>query len=130
MPAVIASRKSLMSSWFQQIDAAKSPSEIVTITRDYLATWTPDELARLPEQCRPGRIRDEQDIDQLHVRLVEEYGRSRPNDETLSALQRITSLIVRASVRIAQLQSEEDSPATDDEPPRPSDRRSPAARNR
>ena len=130
MPAAIASRKYLMSSLFQQIDAAKSSFEVVTITRDYLATWTPDELALLPEQCRPGRIRDEQDIDQLHVRLVEEYGRSRPSDETLAALQRITSFIVRASVRIAQLQSEEDSPVTDDEPPRPIERRTPAARDR
>ena len=108
-----------MSSWFQQIDAAKSPFEVVTIARDYLATWTPDELALLPVQCRPGRIKDEQDIDQLHVRLVEEYGRSRLTGEALAALQRMTSFIVRASVRIAQLQSEDEPPMADDEPPRP-----------
>lgn len=119
-----------MSSWFQQIDAAKTPLEVVTITRDYLATWTPDELAHLPVQCRPGRIKDEQDIDQLHVRLVEEYGRSRLDGEALAALQRMTSLIVRASVRIAQLQTEDDSSAPEDEPPRPSAGRSAAARGR
>ena len=119
-----------MSSWFQHIDAAKTPFEVVNITRDYLATWTPDELARLPVQCRPGRIRDEQDIEQLHVRLVEEYGRSRPSDETLAALQRITSFIVRASVRMAQLQAEDAAPVNDEEPPRPSARNSPAARDR
>ena len=119
-----------MSSWFQHIDAAKTPFEVVNITRDYLATWTPDELARLPVSCRPGRIRDEQDIDQLHVRLVEEYGRSRPSDETLAALQRMTSFIVRASVRIAELRVEEEAPAQDDEPPRPSARNAPAARDR
>ena len=119
-----------MSSWFQQIDAAKTPFEVVNITRDYLATWTPDELARLPVQCRPGRIKDEQDIDQLHVFLVEEYGRGRLSDDALSALQRITSFIVRASVRIAQLAGEEALPAPDDEPPRPSARSSTAARER
>jgi hypothetical protein len=119
-----------MSSWFQQLDAAKTPFEVVNITRDYLATWTPDELARLPAPCRPGRIRDEQDIEQLHVRLVEEYGLSRLNDEALSALQRMTSFVVRASVRIAQLQGEEASPGADDEPPRPSGRSPAAARDR
>ena len=119
-----------MSSWFQHIDAAKTPFEVVNITRDHLATWTPDELARLPAQCRPGRIRDEQDIEQLHLRLVEEYGRSRLSDDALAALQRMTSFIVRASVRIAQLRAEEDAPPHDDEPPRPSSRGSPAARDR
>jgi hypothetical protein len=92
-----------MSSWFQQIDAAKTPFEVVNVTRDYLATWTPDELARLPVPCRPGRIKDEHDLDQLHVRLAEEYGRSRLSGEPLAALQRMTSFIVRASVRIAQM---------------------------
>src|SRR5688572_26885439 len=119
-----------MSSWFQHIDAAKTPFEVVNIARDYLATWTPDELARLPVQCRPGRIRDEQDIDQLHGRLVEEYGRSRLSGEALAALQRMTSFIVRASVRIAQLQGEEEAAGHDDEPPRLSERSSPAARDR
>ena len=119
-----------MSSWFQQIDAAKHPFEVVTIARDYLATWTPDELARLPVQCRPGRIKDEQDIDQLHVRLVEEYGRSRLSGEALAALQRITGFIVRASVRIAQLQGEDGPGGHDDEAPRPAGRGSAAARDR
>lgn len=107
-----------MLSWLQQIDAAKSPLEVVAITRDYLASWTPDELARLPSPCRPGRIKHEQDIDQLHVCLVEEYGRNRLSGDALSALQRMTSLIVRASVRIAQLRGE-DAAGQDEELPRP-----------
>lgn len=119
-----------MLSWFQQIDAAKSPTEVVAVTRDYLASWTPEELARLPSPCRPGRVKDEQDINGLHVCLVEEYGRNRLSGDALSALQRLTSLIVRASVRIAQLQTEENSFPQDDDPPPPSGRRSAAARER
>lgn len=105
-----------MLSWFQQMDAAKSPIEVVAIARDYLASWTPDELSRLPEPCRPSRVKDEQDIDHLHVRLVEEYGRNRLTGDALSALQRLTGFIVRASVRIAQLQTEEHPPQDDDAP--------------
>ena len=119
-----------MLSWFQQIESAKSPSEVVAVTRDYLARWTPEELSRLPEPCRPGRVKDEQDISQLHVRLVEEYGRNRLAGDALSALQRITGFIVRASVRIAHLQAEDDPPFQDDEVPRPSGRRSAASRER
>ena len=118
-----------MLSWFQQIDAATSTPQVVAIARDYLASWTPDELGRLPAPCRPGRVKDEQDIEQLHVCLVEEYGRNRLTGDALSALQRLTSFIVRASVRIAQIRGEEDPPPQDDDAPRTSGRRSSAARN-
>lgn len=120
-----------MSSSFKQIDAAKSPHEVVAVIRDYLASWTPDELAKLPVQCRPGRVKDAQDIEQLHMNLVEEYGRNRLAGEALSALQRMTSFIVRASVRIAQLASEHEGDGLQDgEPPRAAGRRSDAARER
>ena len=119
-----------MLSWFQKIDAAQSPIEVVAITRDYLASWTPEELSRLPEPCRPGRVKDEQDIDHLHVRLVEEYGRNRLEGDALSALQRITGFIVRASVRIAHLQTEDQHSFQDDDAPPPSGRRSAASRER
>lgn len=118
----------MLLSWLQQIDAAKSPSEVVAVARDYLASWTPEELARLPVQCRPGRVKDDQDIDQLlHVNLVEEYGRNRLSGEALAALQRLTSFIVRASVRIAQIRGKEEVPPGQDEEP-PSGKRSAAER--
>ena len=119
-----------MLSWPEQIDAAKSPHEIVAITRDYLATWTPGEIGCLPVQCRPGRLKHEQDIEQLHVCLVEEYGRNRLTGDALSALQRMTSFVVRASVRIAQFRAEDEGFGQDDgaapAPARPSE----AARGR
>lgn len=109
-----------MLSWLQQIDTAKSPLEVVAITRDYLASWRPDELALLPALCRPGRVKDEQDIEQLHGGLVDEYRRNQLNGDALSALQRITSVIVRASVRIAQIRGEEEGAADqEDETARP-----------
>jgi hypothetical protein len=120
-----------MLSWMQQIDAAKSPFEVVAVARDYLASWTPDELSRLPTACRPGRVKDEQDIDELHVCLVEEYARNRLAGDALAALQKMTSFIVRASVRVAELRSDDDGPVDhDDDPPPAEGRRSAAARDR
>jgi hypothetical protein len=93
----------MVSSWFAHIDRAKSVSEVVSVTRDFLATWTPPDLALLPPHCRPGRVRDEQDIETLHSTLVEEYRVSRAQDRELDALQRLTSFIVRVSIRLAEL---------------------------
>lgn len=101
-----------MSSWHRQIDDAASVAEVVSIARDFLATWTPRELARLPERCRPGKIRDESDIADLHGRLAEEYRTTRASGEELTTLQLITSFMVRTSVRIAELGGDTAVPAT------------------
>jgi hypothetical protein len=92
-----------MSSSHRQIDNAKTPAEVVALVRDYLATWSPEELVRLPEAVRPGRIRDEEDVDSLHGNLVQEYRTTRASGEELAALQQITSVLVRATIRIAEL---------------------------
>ena len=105
-----------MLSWFHQLDRAASASEVINVCREYLATWHPEELALLPSACRPGRIKDRADVEALHSCLVEEYRSNRLAGEPLSALQRMTSFVVRASVRLAQLHSEAE-PDPEDMPP-------------
>ena len=94
-----------MLPWFQQMDKARDVAEVVDIARDYLATWTPPELARLPRGCRPGRMREASDIEYLHSCAVDAYRTTRASGEELKALQLLTSFLVRASIRIAQLTS-------------------------
>lgn len=93
--------------WFRQIDHATSAGDIVAIARDYLATWTPGDLAKLPCECRPGRVKSPGDLEQLHACLVDECRQDRLQGEELSALQRLTSFVVRASVRLAQIEATE-----------------------
>ena len=93
----------MMTSWFAQLDRAKSIPETISVARDFMATWTPQDLALLPDSCRPGRLRDEQDIETLHACLVETYRASRATGKELDALQRLTSFIVRASIRLSEL---------------------------
>jgi hypothetical protein len=93
----------MVSSWFAHIDRAKSVPELMSVARDFFATWTPTEWALIPEHCRPGRLRDEQDVEALHASLVEQYRISRAQDQELDALQRLTSFMVRISIRLAEL---------------------------
>jgi hypothetical protein len=92
-----------MVSWFALIDSAKTPAEVLGVARDFMATWTPEELGRLPESCRPGKLRDADDIESLHACLVEEYRRSRATGPALKSLQELTSFMVRASIRLAEI---------------------------
>jgi hypothetical protein len=92
-----------MPTLFHQLDRALRISDVVAITRDYIARWTPEELARLPRSVRPGRIRDEVDVVELHARLVEEYRTTRLSGDELAALQRLTGFMVQAALRIGKL---------------------------
>lgn len=100
-----------MPTSFHQLDRAASIGDVVAITRDYLARWAPEEIACLPRTVRPGRIRDEVDIADLHARLVEEYRTTRLSGDELAALQRLTGFMVQAALRIGKLQGEAESEA-------------------
>jgi hypothetical protein len=102
-----------MMSWFQQLDRATSPAEVVAVARDYLATWTPVEIGRLPRACRPGRMRVAEDIEEMHACAVDAYRTTRASGDELTALQLLTSFLVRASLRLAKLRETDDAPAFD-----------------
>lgn len=107
-----------MLQWFRQIDDARTTDEVIAVARDYFATWTPQDLARLPRRCRPGRMKSERDLEELHSCVVEEFRLSEATGEDLAALQRLTSFVVRASVRGAQLAGDEErAPEQPTEPP-------------
>ena len=95
-----------MLVWYHQIDNAKSELEVVAIARDYFSIWGPREISLLPESIRPGRLRDEQDVEILHGKLIDEYRATLASGEELDALQRMTSFVVRAAIRIAELRKQ------------------------
>ena len=52
-----------MQPKYQELSTATSIEEIVDVTRAYLATWSSEELERLPDACRPGRVKSAADIE-------------------------------------------------------------------
>jgi hypothetical protein len=52
----------LAPDWKALLDDASNEQAVVRVTRDYLATWTPQEIYALPEECRPKPIKDGADI--------------------------------------------------------------------
>jgi len=101
-----------MIAWYHLVDNATSSLEVVGAARDYFASWTPHDISMLPERCRPGKLRDASDIEFLHDLVVDEYRNSHASGEELSRLQELTSFLVRATQRLAELSegtSEKDS---------------------
>ena len=92
-----------MSTWLAQMDRAQTVEEVVAIVRDFFAMWSPEEIGMLPTACRPGRLRDAAQIEELNRCAVEAYRNTRASGKALELLQRLTGIVGRACVRIAQL---------------------------
>ena len=93
-----------MKCKYQELSKATSVAEIVQLTREYLATWSVEDLERLPDSCRPGRVRSPQDIEAWADRLTDESGKTALFLEDERKLDRLTSHFLIASVRMRQIE--------------------------
>jgi hypothetical protein len=92
-----------MIHWYRDIERTASPRQVVALARDYLATLTPRDLARVPQRCRPSRIFDEEDIVFWSGRLTEEYWQLRGTAADAAILQELWSFFLRATIHIERL---------------------------
>lgn len=81
---------------------AFSESDVITMVRTHLASWEPEELARLPEGCRPGRIEGWEDIAAIAFNLTTTRIDSTWPQELLVELD---TLFVRACQRLTEIQT-------------------------
>lgn len=59
--------------WQPKLDACEDAGQLLDVARDFLASWEPEDLARLPARARPLRVKGIDDIAFWHQRLVECY---------------------------------------------------------
>lgn len=92
-----------MECKYDELSRARTVEEILHVTRDYLASWSRDELERLPDSCRPAWVNGPQDIEAWADRLVGAADRTPMFMDDERKLDRLTSHFLIASVRIRQL---------------------------
>ena len=92
-----------MECMYDELSRARSIDEIVGVTREYLASWSREDLERLPDSCRPDRVRCPQDIETWADRLVGESTRALLFMEDERKLDKLTSHFLIASVRMRQI---------------------------
>lgn len=92
-------------SWQGQLDAATSASDVVAVARDYLATFSPYELAGLPEICRPpSKLYDGEDITTYAFDLVRHDFEKEP-PAVAELVHRLANFFSHASIRLSEIQS-------------------------
>lgn len=57
--------------WHGRLNDAATPDDVVAIARDYLALWSPEELALIPAELRPGKLVDAEDVNSYALSLLQ-----------------------------------------------------------
>ena len=89
--------------WLYTVNAAQSEKEVVAAARDYIATWTPLEISRLPADCRPERILDAESISDYAYRLSRAHLEFQGALTDRLLLERLMGFFGHAAARISSL---------------------------
>ena len=91
------------SRWERRLDEASDVESLVGLVREYTESLAPEHLSRLPEDCRPGLIKYEDDIDYWAYRLGQRYCGENDQPVDGSLLREVLDFFLHALIRLAEL---------------------------
>ena len=91
--------------WRNLILSSTQEDEVVELVRDHMALWSPEEIARLPNDCRPGRIHDAEDISRWAFELASTHCAQVVNVDDEPLLERMLEFVTQAAVRLSELRA-------------------------
>lgn len=100
--------------WQGQLDRADRPEAVVAVARDYLAQVSPEEVAQLPEACRPTRLVDADDVATYALELA----RHQASSDGPQVLHKMAAFFADASMRLSRILAESPLADSDQEAPR------------
>ena len=88
--------------WQDRLTHAQTETDVVEVARDFIAQFSPYEIAALPESCRPpNRVKDANDITEYAFTLVRHHcDNGEPHDY---AAHRLTNFFSNAAVRLSKI---------------------------
>ena len=92
--------------WRNLIRGASHEDEVIELVRDHMARWSPEEMARLPAECRPPRIRDAEDLSRWAFELASTHCAQQLNADDEALLDGMLEFVTHAAVRMSELKAE------------------------
>ena len=93
----------LAPDWKALLDSSANEKDVVEVTRDYLASWTPRELYALPIACRPGNVKGAEDVSNLAFELTQAHFRQGDDMELAQLILKMMTFFSHASDRLSQI---------------------------
>ena len=100
----------LSPEWYQRIATASNPRDLVMVVRNFLDSWSPVDLAKLPPGARPGRVVDAEDIAAMAYELARERLRGDLPPDIDRLATRMHTFFSHAAARAALLSSHRTQP--------------------
>jgi hypothetical protein len=92
-------------SWQGRLDGCETCAEVVSVARDFLASFSPYELAVLPEEVRaPAKLHDGEDLTPYAFELVRRNCDKDP-PAVADLVHKMGHFFSHASIRLAELQA-------------------------
>lgn len=88
-------------SWQDRLDEASTEADVVMVAKDFIAAFTPAEIARLPQECRPGKFFEANDVTSYAFALVRYTCDEEP--ETAALVHKLAHFFSNASTRLSQI---------------------------
>ena len=88
-------------SWHSRLSSATTEAEVVGVVRDFLATISPYDMARMPAHCRPGKMVDANDITNYAFLIVRHN--CDDGEGTARVAHKLASFFSSASIRLAHI---------------------------
>lgn len=99
--------RSPMPDWRRHFVRATTEHEVLTLAREHVASWALEEIARLPEECRPGRLRDGDDISHSAYELARAHCSLCCDADQDLVVTRLLAFMSEAAIRMAEVKAVE-----------------------
>ena len=86
--------------WNLRLRGAHSNREVIALAREFIAQWTPAEIADLPESCRPWTMHGADDLAYYAFVLAKEERKSATYNPRLATL---AGFFAAASLRLSEI---------------------------
>jgi hypothetical protein len=92
-----------MTDWQDGMASLSSAKALTAWVNDYLASWSPYEIAGLPEECRPRRLIDADDIEHWYLLLSESFCAGAALGPNAELYLRMLAFFADATQRLSEL---------------------------
>ena len=90
-----------LQEWNIRLAEALTTEDVLWVLRDFLSRWTPEQIEELPEDCRPGRFNDADEVSEYAFKLVQKQ--CRVDAFTSPRLHTMASFVASAAQRMSQI---------------------------
>jgi hypothetical protein len=94
-----------MDCWQREIARSRTEAEVVRTAVDFMALWSPGELAPVTRGWRPVTIENADDLERVKRWVVEDLGGGKPTTREAEPLRELGEYLWYASARIREIRT-------------------------